>query len=472
MAVKIAGIGVIGLGTMGAMLSLNFAEKGLHVALFNRTTSRAHKLAEEAGALSERLHPQEALADFVASLKLPRTIVLMVNAGEAVDEQLAALSGLLDKGDIVIDAGNADFNDTVRRSRKWGPTGIHFVGMGVSGGERGARHGPSIMVGGDKEIWDHLKPLLEPISAKYQGKPCVAWMGPDGAGHFVKTIHNGIEYADMQMIAEIYSIMRDGLSLSAEAMSAIFKEWNTRLLSSYLIEITAVVLAEKDFKTGKPLVDVIVDEAGQKGTGRWAVIESQKLGVGATTLEAAVAARSVSAQRSDRVKAAKVYSGIKPASSTFICHAFELETALQTAKIVAYAQGYAVMYAASKVFNWSLPLSEIARIWQAGCIIRSNLLCDIASAFERDDDISNLLQSPTFTARINRGQSALRNVVSRAVEAGIPVPALSAALAYFDDYRRARGSANLIQGQRDLFGAHTFQRLDEVGAHHHNWPAV
>lgn len=475
MGSQVADIGVIGLGTMGAMLSLNFAEKGSDVAVFNRTVAKADKLREDNPELAPRLHPRHSLEDFVAALRTPRVIVLMVNAGHAVDEQLEHLAPLLEKGDIVIDAGNTDFNDTVARNRRWDETGIHFVGMGVSGGEQGARHGPSIMVGGDRRVWSRLKPLLEPISAKYEDSPCVAWLGPDGAGHFVKTIHNGIEYADMQMIAEIYSIMRDGPGLSASEMSEIFRDWNRRGLSSYLIEISAVVLAEADPDTGKPLVDVILDEAGQKGTGRWSVIEAQKLGVGATTLEAAVSARGISSLRPERLEASRIYGNIALAANEFGKDQqaiAELESALETAKIIAYAQGYAIMSAASKEYGWDLPLGEIARIWRAGCIIRSIFLQDITKAYESGAPVVNLLQEPSFARRVSAGQQALRNVVAKAAAAGIPVPALSAALAYFDDYRRARGSANLIQGQRDLFGAHTFRRLDAEGTFHHQWPAV
>ncbi|MGH6859243.1 MAG: NADP-dependent phosphogluconate dehydrogenase [Phyllobacterium sp.] len=472
---RIADIGVIGLGTMGSMLSLNFAEKGSDVALYNRTPGKAEKLRLDNPDLAARLHPQGSLDGFVAALRAPRVIVLMVNAGQAVDDQLEALSPLLDKGDIVIDAGNTDFNDTVVRSGRWDEAGIHFVGMGVSGGELGARHGPSIMVGGDQKVWSRLKPLLEPISAKYDNSPCVAWLGPDGAGHFVKTIHNGIEYADMQMIAEIYSIMRDGLGLSAPAMSEIFEDWNSRGLSSYLIEISATVLAELDPQSGKPLVDRIVDEAGQKGTGRWSVIEAQKLGIGATTLEAAVSARSISSLRQERIASGELYAGIHLGKPDFTKDAegiVELEAALETARIIAYAQGYAIMAAASKEYGWDLPLGEIARIWRAGCIIRSIFLQDITRAYETGASVANLLQEPSFARRVGIGHQALRNVVAKAVKAGIPVPALSAALAYFDDYRRPRGSANLIQGQRDLFGAHTFRRMDAAGMHHHQWPAV
>ncbi len=475
MAEQIADLGVVGLGTMGAMLALNFAEKGSQVALFNRTPGKAEKLRSDNPELAERLHPQTSIEAFVSSLRSPRVIVLMVNAGAPVDEQLDIIARLLAEGDIVIDAGNADFNDTVARNRKWDGQGFHFVGMGVSGGELGARHGPSIMVGGDARIWSRLKPLLEPVSAKYEGSPCVAWLGPDGAGHFVKTIHNGIEYADMQMIAEIYSIMRDGMGLSASEMADVFRDWNTRGLSSYLIEISATVLAEPDAQSGKPLVDVIVDEAGQKGTGRWSVIEAQKLGIGATTLEAAVSARSLSSLRKERLATGKIYSDIVLANDAFAADEAgvnELESALETAKIIAYAQGYAIMSAASRDYRWNLPLGEIARIWRAGCIIRSVFLKDITDAYERGGEVVNLLQEETFAKRVTEGQQALRSVVAKAVRAGIPVPAMSASLAYFDDYRRARGSANLIQGQRDLFGAHTFRRLDAEGVFHHQWPAV
>ncbi|RDE08472.1 NADP-dependent phosphogluconate dehydrogenase [Pelagibacterium lacus] len=470
-----ADLGVLGLGTMGAMLALNFAEKGFDVALFNRTVEKAARLRDDTPDLAGRLHPQASLEDFVAGLATPRVIVLMVNAGTAVDDQIDALLPMLARGDIVIDAGNTDFNDTRARNARLEGTGIHFVGMGVSGGELGARHGPSIMVGGDEDVWARLRPLLEPISAKFDGSPCVAWLGTDGAGHFVKTIHNGIEYADMQMIAEIYGIMRDGLGLAPARMAEVFADWNTRGLASYLVEISAVVLAEADPETGAPLVDLIVDEAGQKGTGRWSAIEAQKLGVGATTLEAAVSARIISSQRGQRAEAATAFGSLALAGSDFSADAAgiaELESALETAKIIAYAQGYAILSAASAEFGWNLPLGEIARIWRAGCIIRSGFLRDIMTAYESGGEEANLLLNPAFARRVETGQAALRAVVAKAVLAGIPVPALSAALAYFDDYRRAHGTANLIQGQRDLFGAHTFKRLDRDGVFHHQWPAV
>ncbi|WP_152044694.1 NADP-dependent phosphogluconate dehydrogenase [Aureimonas psammosilenae] len=470
-----ADIGVLGMGTMGAMLALNIAEEGFETALFNRTTSKAFGVRDDNPELAEKLHPQETLEAFVQSLKTPRVVLIMVNAGKPVDEQIEHLKPLLAQGDIVIDGGNADFNDTVRRNKAMDGSGIHFVGMGVSGGELGARHGPSIMVGGDKAVWERLAPILKPVAAQYDGAPCVAWLGTDGAGHFVKTIHNGIEYADMQMIAEVYGILRDGAGMSAPDMGRVFADWNTRGLQSYLIEITATVLAENDPETGKPLVDLIVDEAGQKGTGRWSVIEAQKLGIGATTLESAVSARGVSSRRKERADAEKIYGTLDLAPADFRADAEglkELEEALETAKIIAYAQGYAIMAAASQEWKWNLPLGDIARIWRAGCIIRSNFLDDIAKAYESGETVINLLQTPTFSGRVSKGQAALRRVVSKAVLSGVPVPALAAALSYFDDYRRARGTTNLTQGQRDLFGAHTFNRFDKDGAQHHHWPAV
>ncbi len=476
MSEAVADLGVLGMGTMGANLALNFADNGgFTVALFNRTVEKARRVPVDNPELAARLAPADTLEAFVASLKAPRVVVVMVNAGAPVDEQIEHLVPLLDKGDILIDAGNADFNDTVRRDAALKDTGILFVGMGVSGGELGARHGPSIMVGGDEAVWQRLKPLLEPIAAKYEGSPCVAWLGPDGAGHFVKTIHNGIEYADMQMIAEIYGIMRDALNMTAAEMAPVFAKWNEGGLSSYLIEIAAVTLKEVDPETNQAMVDVILDEAGQKGTGRWSVIEAQKLGIGATTLEAAVSARGISSRRDERLAAAKLYGGVRTEPSGFAAGEAglsELEAALETAKIIAYAQGYATLAEASRAFHWNLPLGEIARIWRAGCIIRSGFLDDITKAYETGETVVNLLQAPTFTARVEAGEGALRGVVAKAALAGVPVPALSAALAYFDDYRRARGTANLIQAQRDLFGAHTFRRLDKEGVFHHQWPAV
>lgn len=476
MSERKADIGVLGLGTMGSNLALNFADNGrFDVALFNRTVEKADALRERNPALAERLRPTHSIEAFVEALERPRMIVVMVDAGPAVDAQIALLKPHLADGDMLIDAGNADFNDTIRRSAEIAGSGIHFTGMGVSGGELGARHGPSIMVGGPEAGWARLKPLLEPIAARYEGEPCVAWLGTDGAGHFVKTIHNGIEYADMQMIAEIYGLMRDGMGLSPDRMAEVFAAWNKRGLSSYLVEITATVLAEIDPETGRAMVDVILDEAGQKGTGRWSAIEAQKLGVGATTIEAAVSARGVSARRDERETTAGLYV-LKPRDDNrFETNADsidELERALETAKIIAYAQGYATLAAASQEHGWNLPLGTIARIWRAGCIIRSRFLGDIASAYDGDGaSLKNLLHAPVFVERVTAGECALRRTVAKAALSGIAVPALSAALAYFDDYRRARGTANLTQAQRDLFGAHTFRRVDKEGIFHHQWPA-
>ncbi|MAU98013.1 MAG: phosphogluconate dehydrogenase (NADP(+)-dependent, decarboxylating) [Fulvimarina sp.] len=470
-----ADIGVIGMGVMGANLALNMAEKGFKVAVQNRDPAKAFAVRDDNPELAANLVPAETLEAFVQSLKKPRIAVFMIPAGKPVDDEIERIRPLLEAGDVMVDAGNADFNDTVRHSREMEGTGLKFVGMGVSGGELGARHGPSMMVGGAKDVYPLLEPVLTRIAAQYQGTPCVAWLGPDGAGHFVKTIHNGIEYADMQMIAEIYGIMRDGLKLEPAKMAEVFRDWNTRELASYLIEITAVNLDETDPETGKPMVDVIVDEAGQKGTGRWAVIEAEKLGVGATTLEAAVAARGLSSRRSERADAAKLYDGVELGQAQFFADEAglsELESALVTAKIIAYAQGYAAMAAASDENGWNLPLGTIAEIWRAGCIIRSHFLDDIAKAYDKGHTVVNILQSPDFVGRVAKGQSALRRVVAKASLGGIPVPALAAALAYFDDYRRERGTANLIQAQRDLFGAHTFRRFDKDGAVHHQWPAV
>ncbi|KAA0969417.1 NADP-dependent phosphogluconate dehydrogenase [Aureimonas fodinaquatilis] len=475
MSERLADIGVLGLGTMGANLALNMAEKGFVVAGSNRTAEKAYALRDDNGAVGQNIVPTDSIEQFVATLKTPRLIVFMVPAGPIVDEEMQRIMPLLSPGDIMIDAGNADFNDTVRRSKAIADTPFHFVGMGVSGGELGARHGPSIMVGGEEQVYSLLSKILEPISAKYQGTPCVAWLGPDGAGHFVKTIHNGIEYADMQMIAEIYGILRDGLGLSAGEMSDIFADWNSRGLSSYLIEITAVNLAEKDPDSGKPLVDVIADEAGQKGTGRWSAIEAQKLGVGATTIEAAVSARGISSRRKERAATAALYGSVAGVRGDFHPDKDglkELEQALETAKIIAYAQGFAVLSAASEERGWNLPLGEIARIWRAGCIIRSQFLDDITRAYEASGPAANLLHAPQFVERVKAGETALRRVVAKAALAGIPMPALAAALSYFDDYRRARGTTNLTQAQRDLFGAHTFHRLDQEGVFHHQWPAV
>ena len=468
---QLAEIGLIGLGVMGSNLALNIAEKGSRIAVFNRTPSRTRQFVSEAGALGANIIGCETMEDFVAAIRTPRPIIIMIKAGEPVDQQIGALRPLLSGGDIAIDAGNANFRDTIARFDRLKDSGITFIGMGVSGGEEGARHGPSIMVGGTEQSYTCVEKVLTSIAARYEGDPCCAWLGEDGAGHFVKTIHNGIEYADMQMIAEIYGILRDGLGKPAGEIGAIFGQWNKGRLNSYLIEITEKVLATTDPESGKPMVDVILDRAGQKGTGKWSVIEAQQLGVPATAIEAAVAARSLSAMKTER-EAAEVIFGMPRYTFPLQDNAAllkDLELALFAAKIGAYAQGFAVMAEASREFGWSLPMPTIARIWRAGCIIRSQFLDEITKAFTEQPDVANLIVTPAFSAMVAESMPALRRIVAAAVTAGIPVPALSSALSYFDAYRQARGTANLIQAQRDFFGAHGFDRIDGLDRPHGPW---
>jgi len=468
--VEKADIGLIGLGVMGSNLALNIAEKGHRIAVFNRTTSRTDAFVEQAGELRDRIIPCRTIEALADAIRPPRPIILMVQAGQAVDEQIALLRRVLSSGDIIIDAGNANFRDTMRRFHELEGSGLTFIGMGVSGGEEGARHGPSIMVGGTEESWRRVEDVLTAISAKYEGEPCAAWLGTDGAGHFVKTIHNGIEYADMQMIAEIYGILRDGLGMAAKDIAPIFEGWNRGRLNSYLIEITAKVLEADDPKTGSPMVDIILDRAGQKGTGKWSVIEAQTLGVPATAIEAAVAARVLSSMKDERLAAEQVFAtGRRQLDGDRASLIADLELALFAGKIAAYAQGFAVMAAASKEFGWNLPLPVIAKIWRAGCIIRSQFLGRLAEAFATSGSVANLLMAPAFVEMMNEAHPSLRRVVARAAEAGLPVPALSSALAYFDAYRQGRGTSNLIQAQRDFFGAHGFERIDASGAFHGPW---
>ncbi len=466
-----AEIGLIGLGVMGSNLALNIAEKGYRVAVFNRTTARTTAFAESAGSLRGNIVPCMTIRDLAAAIRSPRPVIIMVPAGTAVDEQIALLKPVLSAGDIVIDAGNANFRDTVRRFSELANSGVAFVGMGVSGGEEGARHGPSIMVGATADSYKRIEPILTAIAARYEGEACSAWLGTGGAGHFVKTIHNGIEYADMQMIAEIYGILRDGLGMPAKEIGKVFRRWNQGRLNSYLIEITAEVLAADDAATGMPIVDVILDRAGQKGTGKWSAIEAQTLGVPATAIEAAVAARVLSAMKAEREAAEIAYGG--NGTTPFVKQPRtilnELELGLFAGKIAAYAQGFAVMNAASKAFDWGLPLPTIAKIWRAGCIIRSQFLGTIAEAFEAGGGLDNLLMAPAFVTAMKETHPSLRQIVARAAEAGLPVPALASALGYFDSYRQARGTSNLIQAQRDFFGAHGFERIDAQGAHHGPW---
>ncbi|MBW3097908.1 NADP-dependent phosphogluconate dehydrogenase [Pseudohoeflea coraliihabitans] len=465
-----AEIGVIGLGVMGANLALNISDHGYEVAVYNRTVAKTRAFMAEAGALSEKIIACDTLEALVDAIRPPRPIILMIKAGDPVDQQIAALQPLLDRDDLLIDAGNANFRDTIRRFKALEDSGPTFLGMGVSGGEEGARHGPSIMVGGKRDSWQRIEDVLTAISAKYEGEPCAAWVGEDGAGHFVKTIHNGIEYADMQMIAEIYGIMRDGMQMEPAAMAGVFAAWNDGPLDSYLIEITADILQTQDDESGKPMVDMIVDAAGQKGTGRWSAIESLRIAAPAPAIEAAVGARSLSAMIDLRTKAEAVL-GV-PGQGEFDLGATTLdllEKALLAGKVAAYAQGFSVMAAASKEYGWHLPLPVIARIWRAGCIIRSRFLDDIASAFTATPDVDNLLLTPEFAQIVTDTDRALRAVLAEAIRKGQPVPALASAVAYFDQLRRSRGTANLIQAQRDYFGAHGFVRTDAEGEAHGPW---
>lgn len=459
--------GLIGLGVMGGNLALNIADHGHHIAVYNRTASKSAEFVASAGELGARLTACDTLVSLVETLQRPRMIILMVTAGEVVDAQIAALRPLLDEGDTIIDAGNANYHDTRRRTRELADSPINFVGMGVSGGEEGARFGPAIMVGGDSGVFPQLEPVLSSIAARYNDEPCCAHVGQDGAGHFVKTLHNGIEYADMQMIAEVYELMSCVGGASAAQMGDVFEQWNRGALESYLIEITASVLKAVDPDSGQPMVEVILDRAGQKGTGGWASIESIAMGAPATTLIEAVGARAVSSMLEQRQQAAAIYPSLEvPDLVPMSTLEPLLSSALLAGKVCAYAQGFAVMQAASVEYRWQLPMAEIAKIWRAGCIIRSGFLDDIASAFSAGE-LANLLQAEHFVKIMSESHQPLRQAVAIAAHAGVPVPALSAALAYFDGYRRAKTSASLIQGQRDFFGAHGFERRDRDGRDYH-----
>ncbi len=456
-------IGLLGLGTMGAALALNIADNGFDIAVYNRTTAVTHAFKADAQDLSHRITATQTLEAFVAALSRPRAIILMVPAGEPVDQQIAALRPLLDPDDLIIDAGNANFHDTNRRSND--AVGFQFMGIGVSGGEDGARHGPSIMGGGPKPAWDRVSPILTAIAATHDGTPCATWMGQAGAGHFVKAVHNGIEYADMQMIAEVYGILRDGMGLDAAAVADVFDRWNAGPLASYLIEISGRVAAAVDTDTQGPLLDVITDVAGQKGTGRWTAIEAQHLGTPVPAIEAAVAARNLSSRRDLRAIGQDLFAAA-PRALDGVLTLDDLESALIAGKIICYAQGFTMISAASDSFGWALPLPDIAKVWRAGCIIRSVMLDDMATALTTTPD-QNLMFGAPFVDDLKSRHGALRQVVAQAALHGLAVPALSSGLAYFDTMRTARGTANMLQGQRDYFGRHGFERLDRDGRDYH-----
>jgi 6-phosphogluconate dehydrogenase len=467
-----ADIGLIGLAVMGQNLALNIADHGFRIAVYNRSPERTEAFAASAEAKGRPLVPTYDLETLVAAIRKPRAIIMMVKAGDPVDQQIEALLPFLEPGDVLVDGGNAQYQDTIRRERELRDKHILFVGTGVSGGEEGARHGPSIMAGGDGEALTRVAPILEAISAKVDDEPCYAHVGADGAGHFVKMMHNGIEYADMQLIAETYALMKDLGSLAYPEMRAAFATWNQGELDSYLIEITADILGKIDPDTGKPMPEVILDRAGQKGTGGWAVRAALDYGSTAPTIAAAVEARTLSSIKDERVQAATKLKGPSEAldldTNRFIDH---LEMALLASKVCAYAQGFAVMDAAANDHGWNLDRGQIASIWRGGCIIRARFLRHIRAAYQRNPELTNLLLDPHFAALIEKAQPAWREVVALAVRQGIPVPAFSSALAYYDGYRSAHLPANLIQAQRDYFGAHTYERTDRDGSFHTDWSA-
>ncbi|MGR3662573.1 MAG: NADP-dependent phosphogluconate dehydrogenase [Paracoccaceae bacterium] len=465
-----ARIGLVGLAVMGANLALNIADNGFPVAVYNRTTSKVDDFMAGAGDLAKNLIPCKSPEELVASLSKPRAIIIMVQAGGPVDAVIAQLKPMLDPGDMIIDAGNANFKDTRRREEALRADGLSFIGMGVSGGEEGARFGPSIMVGGKAESFEVIRDIIDAIAAKYEGDPCAAHLGPDGAGHFVKTVHNGIEYADMQMIAEVYGILRDGQGRSPGEISTLFDKWNEGPLKSYLVEISAKTLGTADPVTGRPIVEMIVDKAGQKGTGRWTVIEALTLGQSPSTIEAAVGARSWSAAKEARIAGEKILAAAEASGQDAPeLSDDDLESALLAAKIIAYSQGFSLLAAASEEFDWSLDMGRIAEIWREGCIIRSAMLDDMAAAARAGMPYGQLIFAPDFATRLTAASGALRKVVAHAALKGLPVPAFSAALAYFDTMRKGRGTTDLIQAQRDFFGAHGFERTDGGSDHHGPW---
>jgi 6-phosphogluconate dehydrogenase len=462
-------IGVIGLAVMGKNLAMNIESRGYSVSVYNRSREKTDEmLAETEG---KNIYGTFSIEEFVESLEKPRKILLMVKAGAATDATIDQLKPHLEKGDIIIDGGNTYFADTQRRNKELSELGVHFIGTGVSGGEEGALHGPSIMPGGQKEAYELVAPIFQDIAAKVNGDACTTYIGPDGAGHYVKMVHNGIEYGDMQLIAESYFMLKHVLGLSAEELHEVFAEWNKGELDSYLIEITADIFTKKDDETGKPLVDVILDTAGQKGTGKWTSQSALDLGVPLPIITESVFARFISAMKQERVEASKVLSGpeAKPFDGDKKGFIESIRKALYLSKICSYAQGFAQMRAASEEYDWNLNYGEIAMIFRGGCIIRAQFLQKIKEAYDRNPELKNLLLDPYFKEITESYQQSLREIISAAVLNGIPVPSFSAALSYFDSYRTETLPANLIQAQRDYFGAHTYQRIDKEGIFHTEW---
>lgn len=474
-------IGLIGLAVMGQNLALNIADHGFQISVYNRTTSKTDLFVQENPHTPGGVVGTKTLEEFITSLSSPRKIVILVQAGKPTDAVIDGLTPLLAQGDIIIDGGNALWTDTIRREKDLSAKGFRFIGSGVSGGEEGARFGPSLMPGGDESSWKELEPIWKAIAAKVDaetgqpldgaapgkpiqgGVPCTAYVGPNGAGHYVKMVHNGIEYGDMQLICEAYTILRYGIGLSVDEIQQTFVEWNLGELDSFLIEITSKILAFKDETTGQPMVDVIMDRAGQKGTGKWTITSALDMGIPASTMSEAVFARCISAIKEERVEASKLLSG--PEGYQFVGEKKKLIDAvrdsLYSSKICSYAQGYALMRSASEEQKWNLKFGEIAMIWRGGCIIRARFLQRIKDAFEKDPGLRNLLLDPYFKEVVLKTQSNWRLIVSQAALAGIPIPAFSASLAYFDSYRSARLPANLLQAQRDYFGSHTYERVDQ-----------
>ncbi|MHB8612854.1 MAG: NADP-dependent phosphogluconate dehydrogenase [Candidatus Dormibacteraceae bacterium] len=462
-------IGVVGLATMGENLARNLASHGARVVVYNRTRKRTDDFMAAHGAGGD-FRPAGSLEEMARILEPPRAILLMVKAGSAVDESIDSLTKVLEPGDTIIDGGNSLFHDTRRRAAAVEKSGLGFIGAGVSGGEEGALRGPSIMPGGTRASYERVADMLTAISAKVDGTPCCTYIGPDGAGHFVKMVHNGIEYADIQLIAETYDFLRQAMGMTPPELAAVFREWNQGELQSYLIEITANVLAKDDGASGSSLVDAIVDQAEQKGTGRWTSESALELGVPLTGITEAVFARILSSQKGQRVKAAEILEG--PAGRTAKPDrglVDDVRDALYASKIVAYAQGFEHLRAGSKEFGWNLDLGSLATIWRGGCIIRAQFLDRIKDAYAESADLPNLMLAPFFQQALASAQRPWRSVVKQAVDRGVPIPAFASSLAYYDGYRRARGPANLIQGLRDYFGSHTYHRIDRDGSFHTRW---
>lgn len=462
-------IGVVGVGVMGRSLALNFESKGFSVSMYDLSAEKVKEVIDHNPG--KKLFGTTNIEEFVQSLESPRKILLMVNAGAITDKAIESLLPYLDKGDILIDGGNSFYQDTIRRNKELEEKGFLFIGAGVSGGEEGALKGPAIMPSGQKEAYDAVGPMLTAISAKVNGDPCCTYIGPNGAGHYVKMVHNGIEYSDMQLICETYHLMKQLLGLSTDELHETFAEWNKGELDSYLIEITADIFTKKDPETGKPLVDVILDTAGQKGTGKWTSQSALDLGIPLSVITESVFARFISAMKEERVRASNILQG--PAKQEFSGNKKEfielIRKSLYLSKIVSYAQGFSQLKVASKEYNWNLKPGEISMIFRGGCIIRAQFLQNIKDAYDRNPNLDNLLLDEYFHSIVENYQEAAREVVTLAIKAGVPVPGLASAIAYYDSYRSAVLPANLLQAQRDYFGAHTYQRNDREGTFHTDW---